>query len=103
MIYLYLFGTCFHFIYVFMIIGNNLTTRILILRMLLLLDDAKHQRNQSHTPHKHQQCHQQLTVVSQPRGKVQTGPHRAQCRHTLEGNGQKRRLSSSSLKVTPTT
>ena len=24
MIYLYLFGTCFHFIYVFMIIGNNL-------------------------------------------------------------------------------
>lgn len=25
MIYLYLFGTCFHFIYVFMIIGNNLS------------------------------------------------------------------------------
>ena len=24
MIYLYLFGTCFHFIYVFMIIGNNI-------------------------------------------------------------------------------
>ena len=24
MIYLYLFGTCFHFIYVFMIIGKNL-------------------------------------------------------------------------------
>ena len=24
MIYLYLFGTCFHFIYVFMIIGNKL-------------------------------------------------------------------------------
>lgn len=24
MIYLYLFGTCFHFIYVFMIIGNTL-------------------------------------------------------------------------------
>ena len=24
MIYLYLFGTCFHFIYVFMIIGNSL-------------------------------------------------------------------------------
>ena len=24
MIYLYLFGTCFHFIYVFMIIGNML-------------------------------------------------------------------------------
>jgi len=23
MIYLYLFGTCFHFIYVFMIIGKN--------------------------------------------------------------------------------
>ena len=72
-------------------IDYNLTTWILILRMLLLLDDAKHQRNQSHTPHKHQQCHQQLAVVSQPWGKVQTGPHRAQCRHTLEGNGQKRR------------
>lgn len=25
MIYLYLFGTCFHFIYVFMIIGNKIT------------------------------------------------------------------------------
>ena len=24
MIYLYLFGTCFHFIYVFMIIGKNI-------------------------------------------------------------------------------
>ena len=24
MIYLYLFGTCFHFIYVFMIITNNI-------------------------------------------------------------------------------
>lgn len=28
MIYLYLFGTCFHFIYVFMIIGNNSNERI---------------------------------------------------------------------------
>lgn len=27
MIYLYLFGTCFHFIYVFMIIGNKLKKR----------------------------------------------------------------------------
>lgn len=26
MIYLYLFGTCFHFIYVFMIIGNTFIT-----------------------------------------------------------------------------
>ena len=26
MIYLYLFGTCFHFIYVFMIIGKIITT-----------------------------------------------------------------------------
>jgi hypothetical protein len=26
MIYLYLFGTCFHFIYVFMIIGNYKTS-----------------------------------------------------------------------------
>ena len=28
MIYLYLFGTCFHFIYVFMIIGNNITAAL---------------------------------------------------------------------------
>ena len=27
MIYLYLFGTCFHFIYVFMIIGKELNVR----------------------------------------------------------------------------
>lgn len=27
MIYLYLFGTCFHFIYVFMIIGNICTQK----------------------------------------------------------------------------
>jgi len=30
MIYLYLFGTCFHFIYVFMIIRNILKKRIQI-------------------------------------------------------------------------
>ena len=30
MIYLYLFGTCFHFIYVFMIIGNIFTFALLI-------------------------------------------------------------------------
>lgn len=29
MIYLYLFGTCFHFIYVFMIITNNLDESVL--------------------------------------------------------------------------
>ena len=28
MIYLYLFGTCFHFIYVFMIIGNNIVNNV---------------------------------------------------------------------------
>lgn len=28
MIYLYLFGTCFHFIYVFMIIGNEYFERV---------------------------------------------------------------------------
>lgn len=28
MIYLYLFGTCFHFIYVFMIIGNYLVNDV---------------------------------------------------------------------------
>lgn len=31
MIYLYLFGTCFHFIYVFMIIGNYVQSYSLIL------------------------------------------------------------------------
>ena len=30
MIYLYLFGTCFHFIYVFMIIGKYKTINIII-------------------------------------------------------------------------
>ena len=60
-------------------IDYNLTTRILILRMLLLFDNAKHQRNQPHTPYKHQQCHQQLAVITQLRGKVQTGPYRTQC------------------------
>ena len=40
MIYLYLFGTCFHFIYVFMIIGNILnhlkkdTLKYFIINML---------------------------------------------------------------------
>ena len=28
MIYLYLFGTCFHFIYVFMIIGNKKASKV---------------------------------------------------------------------------
>ncbi len=32
MIYLYLFGTCFHFIYVFMIIGNILKSHYLCYR-----------------------------------------------------------------------
>ena len=31
MIYLYLFGTCFHFIYVFMIIGKYVLTSLPIL------------------------------------------------------------------------
>lgn len=30
MIYLYLFGTCFHFIYVFMIIGNYIRLAVSI-------------------------------------------------------------------------
>lgn len=30
MIYLYLFGTCFHFIYVFMIIGKKITKKVLL-------------------------------------------------------------------------
>ncbi len=30
MIYLYLFGTCFHFIYVFMIIGNKNVNNVLL-------------------------------------------------------------------------
>ena len=34
MIYLYLFGTCFHFIYVFMIIGNYQIARISLVRNL---------------------------------------------------------------------
>ena len=30
MIYLYLFGTCFHFIYVFMIIGKSIKLLVLL-------------------------------------------------------------------------
>ena len=38
MIYLYLFGTCFHFIYVFMIIGNYCESncRFMVLGTLVL-------------------------------------------------------------------
>lgn len=37
MIYLYLFGTCFHFIYVFMIIGNILQALMKICVQVLSL------------------------------------------------------------------
>ena len=37
MIYLYLFGTCFHFIYVFMIIGNKKNTLKIKVRKCVLL------------------------------------------------------------------
>lgn len=47
MIYLYLFGTCFHFIYVFMIIGKKVNTKgkkkklvaitVNIIRMIFLM------------------------------------------------------------------
>lgn len=40
MIYLYLFGTCFHFIYVFMIIGNKQKTeKSPTTKHLLLMDN----------------------------------------------------------------
>lgn len=37
MIYLYLFGTCFHFIYVFMIIGNKSDSVIFLLFIFRLV------------------------------------------------------------------
>ena len=37
MIYLYLFGTCFHFIYVFMIIGNKLGLNEIYYNLTLIL------------------------------------------------------------------
>lgn len=37
MIYLYLFGTCFHFIYVFMIIGNKSDLVIFLLFIFRLV------------------------------------------------------------------
>ena len=43
MIYLYLFGTCFHFIYVFMIISNIQKITCIILRNLFGLDLFSHQ------------------------------------------------------------
>lgn len=48
MIYLYLFGTCFHFIYVFMIIANKL----MILLAYLSLSDKAYQKA----------CHQEWTM-----------------------------------------
>ena len=36
MIYLYLFGTCFHFIYVFMIIGKECMMLMVLLLQILL-------------------------------------------------------------------
>ncbi len=41
MIYLYLFGTCFHFIYVFMIIGNNRNQHVII-EFLCTREEAPH-------------------------------------------------------------
>lgn len=42
MIYLYLFGTCFHFIYVFMIIGNKLSVYDLIsLAVIIVVADLR--------------------------------------------------------------
>lgn len=37
MIYLYLFGTCFHFIYVFMIIGKIYTGEIPLVTMTITI------------------------------------------------------------------
>ena len=37
MIYLYLFGTCFHFIYVFMIIGKDYVLPLFILQHSFLI------------------------------------------------------------------
>lgn len=52
MIYLYLFGTCFHFIYVFMIIGNYLKSRNISPEISNLLERvldyyAKYQNNKA--------------------------------------------------------
>lgn len=41
MIYLYLFGTCFHFIYVFMIIGNILAVSRLRQRFCIEEDEVQ--------------------------------------------------------------
>ncbi len=44
MIYLYLFGTCFHFIYVFMIIGNNIETLYLCIEFIIVMNTTLKER-----------------------------------------------------------
>ncbi len=50
MIYLYLFGTCFHFIYVFMIIGNiNTIIRHIQTKKQLFNQESIHHQLSTHT------------------------------------------------------
>ena len=73
-------------------VDDNLAARTAVLRMLFLLDDAKHQRYQPHAPDKHQHHHQQLAVTAQQRGDVQAGPDRADGRDALESDSQQRQV-----------
>lgn len=45
MIYLYLFGTCFHFIYVFMIIGNIFFVHVHDYKKKLIFADTYSEMN----------------------------------------------------------
>ena len=61
MIYLYLFGTCFHFIYVFMIIENNLTVPFDVQRTYYLYDIPG---GESRGGHAHRELHQLIVAAS---------------------------------------
>lgn len=68
------------------LVNDNLSARILVLRMFFLLDDAEHQCYKSHTSDKHQKRHQQLAVAAQQGSGIQAGADRTDGRNTFKGN-----------------
>lgn len=49
MIYLYLFGTCFHFIYVFMIIGNKIKLSYLCIGFIIVMNTTLKRKEDNET------------------------------------------------------
>lgn len=69
MIYLYLFGTCFHFIYVFMIIGKYLPRTWVTTITLWFFHVTLHRR------HRRLWCSWWQGMQEQPEGTVLHGEH----------------------------